>query len=80
MPEYWIIDIDSRLVERWRPDDERPEILGERLTWEPAPGEASLDLDLRILARTVLEVLTRRGIAQPGRATVDDFQGTTSHG
>jgi len=41
---------------------------------------SSLDLDLRILARTVLEVLTRRGIAQPGRATVDDFQGTTSHG
>jgi lipopolysaccharide/colanic/teichoic acid biosynthesis glycosyltransferase len=41
---------------------------------------SSLELDLRILARTVLEVLTRRGIAQPGRATVDDFQGTTSHG
>jgi len=41
---------------------------------------SSIDLDLRILARTVLEVLTRRGIAQPGRATVDDFQGTTSHG
>jgi len=40
----------------------------------------SLELDLRILARTALEVLTRRGVAQPGRATVDDFQGTTSHG
>ena len=40
----------------------------------------SLELDLRILARTVLEVLARRGIAQPGRATVDEFQGTTSHG
>jgi lipopolysaccharide/colanic/teichoic acid biosynthesis glycosyltransferase len=40
----------------------------------------SLELDLRILARTILEVLARRGIAQPGRATVDEFQGTTSHG
>jgi lipopolysaccharide/colanic/teichoic acid biosynthesis glycosyltransferase len=40
----------------------------------------SLGLDLRILARTALEVLAGRGIAQPGRATVDDFQGTTSHG
>ena len=40
----------------------------------------SLELDVRILARTALEVLARRGIAQPGRATVDDFQGTTSHG
>jgi hypothetical protein len=41
---------------------------------------SSLRLDLTILARTTLEVLTRRGIAQPGRATADDFQGTTSHG
>jgi sugar transferase EpsL len=40
----------------------------------------SIGLDVRILARTALEVLARRGIAQPGRATVDDFQGTTSHG
>jgi sugar transferase EpsL len=40
----------------------------------------SLDLDLRILARTALEVLARRGIAQADRATVDDFQGTASHG
>ena len=40
----------------------------------------SLELDLRILARTAVEVLARRGIAQPDRATVDDFQGTTSPG
>ena len=25
--EYWIVDPDARLVERWHPDDERPEIL-----------------------------------------------------
>ncbi|HEX6807113.1 MAG TPA: Uma2 family endonuclease [Gemmatimonadaceae bacterium] len=48
VPEYWIFDIDSRLVERWRPDDERPELLTERLTWEPAgnTGQGGLDLDL----------------------------------
>jgi len=46
VPEYWIVDIDSRLVERWRPDDERPEILEERLTWKPAPGDATLDIEL----------------------------------
>ncbi|HEV2180834.1 MAG TPA: Uma2 family endonuclease [Gemmatimonadaceae bacterium] len=49
IPEYWIVDLDSRLVERWRPDDERPEILEERLTWGPAPGVEALDLDLRAL-------------------------------
>jgi Uma2 family endonuclease len=26
--EYWIVDLDARLVERWRPDDDRPEICG----------------------------------------------------
>ncbi len=48
VPEYWIFDIDARLVERWRPDDERPELLTERLTWEPAgnAGQGGLDLDL----------------------------------
>ncbi len=36
--EYWIVDIDARLVERWRPGDARPEILRERLEWQ-ARGE-----------------------------------------
>jgi Uma2 family endonuclease len=34
--EYWIVDLDARLVERWRPADERPEILGDSLTWLPS--------------------------------------------
>lgn len=34
--EYWIVDLDARLVERWRPEDERPEIVVETLTWSPA--------------------------------------------
>jgi Uma2 family endonuclease len=33
IPEYWIVDLDSRLVERWRPGDERPEILRETIEW-----------------------------------------------
>ena len=24
--EYWIVDLDARILERWRPGDERPEI------------------------------------------------------
>ena len=40
----------------------------------------SLALDLTILARTAWTVLSRRGIAQPGCATVEYFRGTsTSH-
>src|SRR5437868_12995834 len=33
LPKYWIVDLDSRLFERWRPNDERPEILVELLAW-----------------------------------------------
>jgi Uma2 family endonuclease len=35
VPEYWIVDHDARLVERWRPEDERPEIVTGTLTWQP---------------------------------------------
>ena len=40
VPEYWIADLDARVVERWRPGDDRPEVLGDTLTWL-APGAAS---------------------------------------
>jgi Uma2 family endonuclease len=46
IPEYWIVDTDSRLVERWRPADERPEILAERLVWHPEGAREALALEL----------------------------------
>jgi Uma2 family endonuclease len=33
--EYWIVDMDARLIERWVPSDVRPEILDQRLSWAP---------------------------------------------
>lgn len=47
VPEYWIVDLDARLVERWRPDDARPEILTERLEWRPRAEAAPFALELR---------------------------------
>ena len=38
--EYWIVDLDARLIERWTPSDVRPEILDRQLTW--APDDAPL--------------------------------------
>jgi Uma2 family endonuclease len=46
IPEYWIVDLDGRVVERWRPDDERPEVLGESLEWRPAAGAEPLTIAL----------------------------------
>ena len=49
VPEYWVVDLDARLVERWRPDDERPELLGETLEWRPAAEAQPLIVDLPVL-------------------------------
>lgn len=52
--EYWIVDLEARLVERWRPDDERPEILSQTLTWQPSGADEPLAIDLEALFRGVL--------------------------
>jgi Uma2 family endonuclease len=51
--EYWIVDVDARLLERWRPDDERPEILAERIEWQPDVGAPPLVIDLAAYFRDV---------------------------
>lgn len=49
VPEYWIVDGDARLVERWRPETDRPEILRERLVWHPESAAEALAIDLPAL-------------------------------
>ena len=46
VPEYWIVDPDSQTVERWRPDDDRPEVLDERIAWQPLAEQAAFTLEL----------------------------------
>ena len=43
--ELWLIDPESELAERRRPDDERPEVLAQALVWQPAGSEASVSSD-----------------------------------
>jgi Uma2 family endonuclease len=51
--EYWIVDIDARIVERWRPGDTRPEVLDTTLTWQPAEAAETFTLDLAAFFRDV---------------------------
>jgi Uma2 family endonuclease len=44
--EYWIVDIDGGVVERWHPTDERPEINTGTLTWRPDNSVPELVIDL----------------------------------
>jgi Uma2 family endonuclease len=46
---YWVVDADARLVEVWRPDDERPEIVTETLTWRVRPEADELAIDVQRL-------------------------------
>jgi Uma2 family endonuclease len=65
VPEYWIVDVEARLVERWRPDDTRPEVLTDTLIWHPDLSVSPLAVDLRSLFATILEPPSARAPRPP---------------
>jgi Uma2 family endonuclease len=54
IPEYWIVDLEARLVELWRPSDDRPEMLEDTLSWRPDPAVPPLTIELPDFFRRVL--------------------------
>jgi Uma2 family endonuclease len=46
VPEYWIIDLDARTIERSTPAEPRPEVIADRLTWSPDEAGEPFELDL----------------------------------
>ena len=46
VPEYWIVDTEERVVERWRPTDSTPDVLAETLVWHADPNVPPLTIDL----------------------------------
>jgi Uma2 family endonuclease len=55
VPDYWIVDLDARLFERWTPGDERPEVITETLVWHPAGAATPLTLNVAALCSTILD-------------------------
>ena len=49
VPEYWIVDIDARLIERWHPGDEQPEIITKTLIWSPDGAAEPLAIEVDTL-------------------------------
>ncbi len=49
--EYWIVDAEARVIERWRHGDERPEVCAETLEWRPVADLAPLVVDLAAIFR-----------------------------
>jgi Uma2 family endonuclease len=46
VPEYWIVDLDARLIERWSMSAERPEVTLDVLEWHTAGTTEPFRLDL----------------------------------
>lgn len=44
--EYWVIDVNARLIERWTPNDDRPEIIVDTLVWSPEGAAGPFTLEL----------------------------------
>jgi Uma2 family endonuclease len=55
VPEYWIVDLDARLIERWRSGDERPELVTTSLEWQPAGASSFFILDVERLFERVFD-------------------------
>ncbi len=47
--DYWIVDLDAQCIERWRHGDDRPEVIGDRIGWQPSPDVPALEIDLPTL-------------------------------
>jgi hypothetical protein len=45
----WIVDIDGRVVERWLPDDQRPDVIAGTLRWSLDDSDEPLAIDLDAL-------------------------------
>ena len=43
---YWIVDLEAGLVEQWRPDDTRPEIISDSLRWRVDRDAPEVSIDV----------------------------------
>lgn len=55
VPEYWIVDLDSRTFERSTPGDAKIEVLTDRLEWRPAGASEPLVVDINDYFARVLD-------------------------
>lgn len=56
---YWIVDPDAAVVEVWRSDDERPEIVADVLKWRVADDAPELNPELKIDLEKLFKDLPR---------------------
>ncbi|MGH7668303.1 MAG: Uma2 family endonuclease [Gemmatimonadaceae bacterium] len=55
VPDYWILNLEARVVEHWRPGASHAELATERIEWQPAADVAPFVLRLDEFWREVFE-------------------------
>ena len=54
VPEYWIVNVDARLVSRWRSVEDPGEEFSRAISWHPSGMTAPLTIDLPALFEDAL--------------------------
>jgi Uma2 family endonuclease len=62
VPDYFIVDVDARIVECWTQGSDTPRILREELVWLPSGAKTPLSVALPELFGRIFENLRRMGI------------------
>lgn len=78
VPEYWIVDVASRLIERWTPGDDGPEILADKLRWQPDAARASLELIPQAIFHAVATTWTNSQVHK--KAALRSFEAPPPNG
>ena len=47
--EYWVVDVDARIIERWRPQVMTPDPVRKSFAWQPSRAARPLDVDVATL-------------------------------
>jgi len=55
VPEYWIVDVDARRIERWTPDASSAEIRHDVIEWRDPVSEAAVRIDVPRFFAEVLD-------------------------
>jgi Uma2 family endonuclease len=60
--EYWVVDPEARAIERWKPDQEEPEIVHDTLEWVPEGSKAALLIDVKALFEKIWNDYNKSGL------------------
>jgi Uma2 family endonuclease len=53
--EYWIVDLDARVIERSTPEDDRVEVVADLIEWSPEGTSGPLVVDVETYFAAVLD-------------------------